>query len=205
MFHSKAFWWYIFIFAQDVYTLLHIFATVRIMIPWNFSFKITIEENPVKYLQTFMQSIYFATHVSTFSDNSDGKERSLKYFWTEWDLEEICFCQTMCSRPLVIAYWCQVNIFLLFSSLINSRWWLIQNINQNEFKGQIKVPGSDHQPLRAFWNREDSGQVVGKYSSGGGVDFFIKGLWKKICVNGFLSAFALVLAAASIPPHWPLI
>ena len=112
MFH----WWYIFIFAQDVYTLLHIFATVRIMIPWNFSFKITIEENPVKYLQTFMQSIYFATHVSTFSDNSDGKERSLKYFWTEWDLEEICFCQTMCSRPLVIAYWCQVNIFLPFSS-----------------------------------------------------------------------------------------
>ena len=152
-----------------------------------------------------MQLIYFATHVSTFSDNSDGRERSLKYFWTEWDLEEICFCQTMCSRPLVIAYWCQVNIFLLFSSLINSRWWLIQNINQNEFKGQIKVPGSDHQPLRAFWNREDSGQVVGKYSSGGGVDFFIKGLWKKICVNGFLSAFALVLAAASIPPHWPLI
>ena len=67
-----------------------------------------------------MQSIYFATHVSTFSDNSDGKERSLKYFWTEWDLEEICFCQTMCSRPLVIAYWCQVNIFLLFSLLINS-------------------------------------------------------------------------------------
>ena len=112
MFH----WWYIFIFAQDVYTLLHIFATVRIMIPWNFSFKITIEENPVKYLQTFMQSIYFATHVSTFSDNSDGKERSLKYFWTEWDLEEICFCQTMCSRPLVIAYWCQVNIqAILFS------------------------------------------------------------------------------------------
>ena len=88
-----------------------------------------------------MQSIYFATHVSTFSDNSDGRERSLKYFWTEWDLEEICFCQTMCSRPLVIAYWCQVNIFLLFSSLIN-----IPKTNQYEFKDKIKVRSSDHQP-----------------------------------------------------------
>ena len=47
--------------------------------------------------------------------------------------KEICFCQTVYRRLLVIAYWCQVNIWSIFSSiwLFDNRCWVISSINKH--------------------------------------------------------------------------